>query len=115
MIFLGSLKERQIEEELTKSKYLVLASKREAFGLVVIEAMAKGVVPIVSDGGGKKYILNNTVGAVFKQDDSSALISILNLIGEEDESNYLERSFSCYEYAKKFSESNCEILKILTR
>ncbi|MBI5814890.1 MAG: glycosyltransferase [Nitrospinae bacterium] len=44
-----------------KADLLFLYSKREAFGLVVAEAMACGLLPVVSDNGGPAEIVSNGV------------------------------------------------------
>ncbi|MFH0820231.1 MAG: glycosyltransferase family 4 protein [Candidatus Peregrinibacteria bacterium] len=50
-----------VPEILSKSDLLVLPSLKEAFGLVVLEAMASGVVVIGTDGGGVRDIIRNGV------------------------------------------------------
>jgi len=53
---------------------LVLATQKETFGLVLIEAMASGVAVIASDSGGPLEIIENEKsGLLFKGDDSDDL------------------------------------------
>jgi len=53
---------------------LVLATKKETFGLVLIEAMASGIAVIASDSGGPLEIIEDKKsGFLFKDDDSEDL------------------------------------------
>ena len=54
---------------------LVLATKQETFGLVLIEAMASGVAVIASDSGGPLEIIDDgETGLFFKTGDTQSLV-----------------------------------------
>jgi len=57
--FLGHLKREEIFALYQSHKILVLPSKIESLGLVIIEALSQNIVPIVRETYGPKEILNN--------------------------------------------------------
>lgn len=63
VLFEGLKDQGKLSQWLSASDVLVLPSKREAFGLVALEAMACGVVPIVSSiGGTGDYVVDGENG-----------------------------------------------------
>lgn len=98
---LGSLSVTDTEKYYEKSKYLILPSKREPFGRVITEAMAKGVVPIVSDRGGMKEIFSRKSGFVFKL-ESGSLSRILETLPDL---SFEEMSLQAYNESLKYGES----------
>ncbi len=69
--FLGWLDYDRVPELLRRFDVLVLPSKEEVFGYVVVEAMASGVLPIVSEHVGSKDLLFKDL--IFKAEDPSSL------------------------------------------
>ncbi|MCX6076323.1 MAG: glycosyltransferase family 4 protein [Campylobacterales bacterium] len=62
---------------------LVLATQRETFGLVLIEAMACGITVVCSDSGGPLEIVDdNETGLIFKTKDSADLYKKIKLLEE---------------------------------
>jgi len=60
----------------------VLPTKKEGFGLVVLEAMASGLCVIASDGGAPRELLNDS-GLLFKTGDHDSLsCTILNVLSD---------------------------------
>jgi glycosyltransferase involved in cell wall biosynthesis len=76
--FHGSVSEKQLKEAYAQAHALVLPSNRkaEAFGLVLLEGMAAGCVPISSDLPGVSDVVG-TSGFTFPVGDSDALAEIL--------------------------------------
>ncbi|HET9493691.1 MAG TPA: glycosyltransferase [Chloroflexia bacterium] len=76
--FHGSVSEKQLKEAYAQAHALVLPSNRkaEAFGLVLLEGMAAGCVPISSDLPGVSDVVG-TSGFTFPVGDSDALADIL--------------------------------------
>jgi len=60
--FPGKLSRKQVVSEMQKSHAFVLASRFEAFGVVLIEAMSCGLPVIASKSGGPEEIVNNSNG-----------------------------------------------------
>jgi glycosyltransferase involved in cell wall biosynthesis len=76
--FHGSVSEKQLKEAYARAHALVLPSNRkaEAFGLVLLEGMAAGCVPISSELPGVSDVVG-TSGYTFPIGDSDALAEIL--------------------------------------
>lgn len=74
VIFLGETPDSNIVSLLHSSHVLVVPSFYEGFGIVYLEAMAYGVVPIASSaGGGNEIIQDNKNGFLVKPGDSATL------------------------------------------
>ncbi len=76
--------------EISQHQYLILNSKKnkkweELFGLVIIECMAQGVIPIATDHSGPKEIINKNIGYLCKEDDIHSIISKIIRINYFDE------------------------------
>lgn len=69
----------EIKEELLRtSEILVLPSKNESFGIVLLEAMSYGVAVICSDGGFMHEVVDNEVdGIVFPSDNRDELANAI--------------------------------------
>ena len=88
---------------------IVLPSQNEAFGLVALEAMSKGKVPIVSDTAGVSEIISDNCGVVFSRNSMLSLIySIINVsrIYRSEYEKFENLSKSAYEISKKYSWYN---------
>ncbi|MCX8128600.1 MAG: glycosyltransferase family 4 protein [Clostridia bacterium] len=59
IIYLGFRDRKFIESNLHKYDYLILPSRREPFGIVLIESMCCGVVPIASNCEGAQTVIRN--------------------------------------------------------
>ena len=81
-LFTGWVGEKEKKDLLSGSSVLVLPSRRESFGIALLEGMAYGLPVICSTGGNMKEIVDDgSDGIVFKSEDSDALAdSILLLI-----------------------------------
>jgi len=71
------------------SRFLILNSKRssfweELFGMVIIEAMACGVIPIVVNHNGPKEILNNKIGILYEEGYLSDILKKISDIDEKE-------------------------------
>ena len=87
--FTGSLRGHNLAICLNQHKYLLVPSIwEEPFGIVALEGMACGCLPIVSDGGGLPGAVGNA-GLTFKRGDVNALVncmlSVLNNPKREEE------------------------------
>lgn len=73
--FLGFLPPTEIQIELNQHHYLLVPSRwEEPFGIVVLEGMGCGCIPIVSDGGGLPDAVGNA-GVIFKRNSISDLVN----------------------------------------
>ncbi|MFT5596773.1 MAG: glycosyltransferase involved in cell wall biosynthesis [Flammeovirgaceae bacterium] len=69
----GYLNRDEVKDLLDRSNAFVLASRAETFGVVVIEAMARGIPTISSNIDGTKEIINSTNGIVFEEGSKQGL------------------------------------------
>lgn len=82
--FMGALSPAALRDEYQRADVLVLPSAREAFGLVVAEAMAAGVTPIVSRGCGASALIQDTIsGLTFAPGDVTTLADHLDSLSRE--------------------------------
>ena len=88
--FLGKVSDEELQDVLQASHVLVLPSrtKAEAFGLVLLEAMAAGCVPISSNLPGVRDVVGQ-VGFTFPVGDSNALMQQLSYL--RDRPDVVER------------------------
>ncbi|MEZ7503906.1 glycosyltransferase family 4 protein [Flavobacterium sp. Arc2] len=72
--FLGFLSAEAIAYELHENRFLLVPSRwEEPFGIVVLEGMACGCIPIVSDGGGLPDAVGNA-GVVFERNSHESFV-----------------------------------------
>jgi len=71
---LGYLNRDEVKDLLDRSNVFVLASRAETFGVVVIEAMARGIPAISSAIDGTREIINSTNGILFEEGSKRDLI-----------------------------------------
>ena len=69
----GYLNRDEVKDLLDRSNAFVLASRAETFGVVVIEAMARGIPTISSNIDGTKEIINSANGIVFEEGSKQGL------------------------------------------
>jgi glycosyltransferase involved in cell wall biosynthesis len=69
----GYLNRDEVVQLLDRSNAFVLASRAETFGVVVIEAMARGIPAISSDIDGTREILNSANGLLFEEGNKEDL------------------------------------------
>jgi glycosyltransferase involved in cell wall biosynthesis len=73
----GFLNRSELVDVLDQSHCFVLASKSETFGVVVIEAMARGIPAISSDIDGTREIINDSNGMLFEEGNQKSLGEVL--------------------------------------
>lgn len=109
--FLGEIvDENEISEIYDSSDILLLVSSREGFPLVIMEAMAHGVVTISTDVGGiSEHVHNGQNGFLIKNESEDVIVkNIFKLISELVSNRPLmnKTSLEAYKYAK--TKFNCE-------
>lgn len=74
--FAGSMRGPVLAEELNRHSYQFIPSMwREPFGIVALEGIACGLIPIVSDGGGLPYAVGQA-GVTFESGNLESLIEV---------------------------------------
>ncbi len=73
--FKGSLSGQPLVDTLNQHKFMLVPSKwEEPFGIVALEGLASGCIPIVSDGGGLPEAVG-PAGLIFKKGDVDDMVS----------------------------------------
>lgn len=76
--------QRKLSEVYKASDLLLITSKREAFGNIVIEAWASGLPIVASEVGGLKYLIQDGVnGYLYKSGDISYASNLIKSIFED--------------------------------
>lgn len=86
--FRGTLRGENLVETLNQHRYLLVPSVwEEPFGIVTLEGMACGCVPIVSDGGGLPEAVGDA-GLLFKRGDINDLFKCMKLIKTSSQTEF---------------------------
>jgi len=71
--FVGSMRGAVLAEELNRHSYQFIPSRKEPFGIVALEGIACGLIPIASDSGGLPYAVGEA-GITFRCGNLESLI-----------------------------------------
>lgn len=93
---------RQVEEHLGTADIYVHTSRSEAFGLVMIEAMAAGLPVIALDGGGNRdLILQGENGYLLTREDPAFFADHILAVWQ-DKARYLQMAGAAQAFARRF-------------
>lgn len=83
--FTGWLSQQEVDQLLCELDLLIVPSRWEGFGLVVLEAYRRSVPVVVSDRGNLPYLVRSGVtGYVFRLNDPQSLCGILKTLTSKD-------------------------------
>jgi glycosyltransferase involved in cell wall biosynthesis len=77
VVFRGRLAKAEVVKILDGADFFVLPSRMETFGVVVIEALARGVPVIATRSGGPEYIVEESTGLLVEPEDEGQLVGAL--------------------------------------
>lgn len=104
--FLGEIvTEKEMNSLYEELSFIIVPSKREGFPMVIMEAMANGVIPIATDVGGvSEHVVNQENGILISeqgdQQISNAIFEVLRkLLGNKTERERLSQN--AYYYAQE--------------
>lgn len=107
VLFTGRIPREQIIDHLRDADVFVMISKAEIFGLVYLEAMAMGVIPVGAKNEGIDGIVQDGVnGFLCKAGDVDELSVTLSRIREMDSESLLAMSQKAKETAHRYSDAN---------
>lgn len=86
IIHLGRLSHQMVMEEIAQNHFIILPSRKEAFGQVIIEAMSVGTVPLSAKNIGASELIDNFQSGFLFDDVSEAL----NFIEQMSFEHYLK-------------------------
>lgn len=75
--FLGKVERIEMPEVINESRFLVMPSRYESFGLPVLEAIACGVPAFVSNVGGLPELVDESVGGLFQSLEPSDMANVM--------------------------------------
>ena len=80
--FLGKVPRDQVYKCLKNYDVIIQPSRNEGFGLTIVEGMAAGLIPVVSDRGGPREVVGDDgkAGLLFKCDDPADCAAVLKKI-----------------------------------
>lgn len=97
--YYSGLSKNEIKKELDKNQIFVMTSLNETFGIVYIEAIARGLPIVYSKGTGVDEMFSKEVGNIVNNPTQKNLsLAIDNIL-----SDYEKLSINCLEESKKFS------------
>lgn len=92
VILFGKATKSQIHNLLNSSKYFVLSSKYETFGISIIEAMSCGLPVIATKSGGPETIIkNNKLGILVDNNISSLINGMKKIVKIKYQSKYIRK------------------------
>jgi glycosyltransferase involved in cell wall biosynthesis len=78
--YLGGKEPAELAKEIQRSALLVLPSRRESFGAVLVEALACGIPVVATACGGTEDIVNDRVGILVPPEDPEALAHGIEMV-----------------------------------
>jgi glycosyltransferase involved in cell wall biosynthesis len=109
--FIDYLSKDKLDEHYEKSDIFILPTREDIWGLVVNEALSKGIPVITSDkcGAGLELIKNAYNGFIFKSEDITELYSLILKVSNEPKL-LLEMKNNCINSIKDFTIENMAII-----
>jgi len=97
----------------------ILPSRRETFGVVVIEALASGVPVLTNPCGGPEFIINEKVGSLYNYCNSDDLankldtiLNNLNIYNRDYIMTYAKENYSSKAFNEKITDLYVDVLKV---
>lgn len=107
LVYTGRINRTEIIEYLKKADVFVMISRDELFGLVYLEAMAFGCIPIASRKEGMDGIVKDGYnGFLCEAGNVDELVDIIDRINAMSEEEKLEISRQAKETAQQYSDAN---------
>lgn len=104
--FLGRLHRDEVQNILNDTDCFIMVSESEAFGLVYLEAMAKGCITIGTRGQGIDGVINDGInGFLCEARDSDCLAEIIENIYSLSQEKLIEISQNAIETAKEMTDA----------
>ena len=109
--FMGTLSRCEISEEMDKAQFFALTTKSETFGVVFIEALAKGLPVLATRCGGPEDFVNSRNGVLVGKGSLEEIVRGLKYLDENIEefdrreiADDVEKSFAGEVVAKQINQ-----------
>lgn len=104
---LGFHSKEFLQENIKNYDYMILPTRKEPFGIVIIEALASGVPVLTSNVTGPKEIIEDGIdGFLFNQNDYEDFSIKMKYLFSIDSEHYETLKTAAIRKAQKFDESN---------
>ncbi len=80
--FPGTLKGESLAEAYANMDLFVFPSHTDTFGNVILEALASGAPPVVTTGGGPKYLVRHGVTGMVSENDEAFIDNVAQLLSD---------------------------------
>lgn len=101
----GKVSREQVKEYMDKASVFAMISRGEAYGLVYLEAMARGCLTVASEGEGMDGIIKDGVnGYLLPSGDVEGLSGLLSMLDAIDDGSVLLVAEQGYETALNYSD-----------
>ena len=105
VVFHGRQPRDKAQNIVSKAQCFVMVSTREAYGLVYLEAMSKGLIPIATKGQGfDGIIVNGENGFLCESENVEALASVLEYIKNLPEEELIRISKNAFNTASELTD-----------
>lgn len=105
--YLGFISTDTIKQTLKNYDFLVLPSREEPYGIVLLEALAAGIPCIISSQAiGPNEIINSSTGIILDDIDQECMESTFEKCISMGKDEYMEMSKTCLEESVKYSTEN---------
>lgn len=111
VVFLGTIPNKKVKEQLAKNHLFILPSEGENFGHAILEALSASVPVLISDRTPWQDIEEHNAGWGVSLDDKERFISLLEEVVNYDQESYNRLSFDVYQYALKKTENKASIVE----
>lgn len=99
--FPGVLKGEELAEAYANMDLFVFPSHTDTFGNVILEALASGAPPIVTTGGGPKYLVRHGVTGMVSENDEAFIDNVSQLL--QDRARHQAMRIAAREEAHRYS------------
>lgn len=117
MHFLGRISREEMQKEMQMASCFVLPSRYEAFGAVLIEAMATGLPVIASRSGGPDTLVNSSNGLLIDTENAGqlakAMEDMVDRYGEYSEQQIRQQTLELYGQTKVMKQYNELFMEVL--
>lgn len=108
--FTGRIPRNLVAEEMNKAEVFIMVSENETFGLVYLEAMARGCITVASKNEGMDGIINDGInGFLCNAGDVKELSLIIDKIRRMSQKQLSQISSNAIETARKYSDTNVAV------
>jgi len=104
--FLGEMSRSETRDKICQHDALILSSRHETFGNVLVEALACGVPVVATDCGGPADIITEDVGVLCEKDNADALRAAVEKVLNQDWDSEKIRNYAVDKFSPHYFTNN---------